>query len=163
VTATLGFIHLGESILPEINLKSGGASGSQVSYDKIVRPLHKLYGCRVNFSLSKKAWANQASVKAYIAREIFPLARKYGGVVLYIDAFSGHFYNNTTKEFDMEFVDWCAVNGVHVRYLPGGTTPFLQVGDTHARLLVSHHVVLWTHLVILGPSLPQGVHRNSLG
>lgn len=140
VTATLGFTHLGDTIVPEINLKSSGASGSQTSYDKIIRPLHKLYGDRVSFSLTKKAWATQASVKAYIAREIFPLAHKHGLVALYIDAFSGHFYNNSTKEFDMEFVSWCASNGVHVRYLPGGTTPFLQVGDTHVRTSLFHRL-----------------------
>jgi hypothetical protein len=131
VTVTLGFTSFGGKIIPEINLKSSGAPGSQASYDTLIRPLHKLYDGRVVFSLSRKAWANQASVKAYVARELFPLARKHGLVVLYIDAFSGHFYNNKTKEFDMEFVSWCAANGVHVRYLPGGTTPFLQVGDTH--------------------------------
>ena len=143
VTVTLGFTHLGGKIIPEINLKSAGVQGSQASYDKIVRPLHKLYGDQVAFSLSRKAWANQASVKAYLVREIFPLARKHGLVVLYIDAFSGHFYNNATKEYDMEFVSWCAANGVHVRYLPGGTTPFLQVGDTHVPFhLRSFHVSL---------------------
>ena len=133
ITVTLGFHHLGGRIKPEVNLKSSEVPGSQSSYDSLARPLHRKYGDKVEVSLTRKAWATQASVKAYLVREIFPLARRHGLVVIYIDAFSGHFFNNTTKKFDMEFVNWCALNGVHVRYLPGGTTPFLQVGDTHVK------------------------------
>ena len=135
IPATLGFGEDGFKFIPELNLKSAGAAGSQQSFDRIVRPLLRRYGDKAAFALSKKAWATQATVRAYLIREIFPLSKKNGLVVLYIDAFSKHFYNNKTKEFDMEFVHWCALNGVHVRYLPGGTTPFLQVGDTHVLLV----------------------------
>lgn len=163
ITVTLGFRHDGRVITPEFNLKSSGKSGSEITYAKLLEPLERRYGKSAEFVVSPKAWATTTTVHAYIVREIFPLAREHGHVILYVDAFTGHFFNNSTKQADMGFITYCAANNVFIRYLPGGSTPFLQVGDTHIHRFVKSYVATRWAAVRLARLEAAAMSRSAAG
>ncbi len=48
-----------------------------------------------------------------------------------MDSFAGHGYNNHTGEFSDEMIQFANDNNLALVLIPPGTTPFLQVGDTH--------------------------------
>ena len=64
-------------------------------------------------------------------RVVIP-AKKYNDwAAVHLDSFPGHGFDLNTGEFSSEMIQFAHANRLALVVIPPGTTPFIQVGDTH--------------------------------
>ena len=125
-----GYTSTGDKLIPHFILE--GSHQSPISHSKLKNIIDK-FGDSVYLSLSTSGYANQRTKRDYFVHVVFPYVRANNLIypIFLLDAYSGNFYDNNSKTYDIEFVDFCLLNGVVIKYFNGGLTALKQVPDTH--------------------------------